>query len=192
MNSFQQISETLSEQTPEWALKIAQKMVSEWKEVGNSYKLPVSLPPFVICLEINTEETTEIDEDTVAIAVMPKEPYYIEFPNGDLNLEAVDDDFLPYSKELWRPIIKDVIKKPSVIGFLFVCESLTSIEGQKSDAIIACYQGFGGVSSAYVLPFKEQNGEVSFASISPISSNPEMSLNLSGLYDSRFDKETIN
>lgn len=192
MEAFQKISETLSEKTPEWALKIAQDMVSKWKSIGNSYKVPTSLPPFIICLEINTEDTTEIDEETVAIYVAPKEPYYIEFPNGDLNLDEVSDDFTPYSKELWRDIIKDCIQKPTVIGFLFVCESRTSTSGVASDAILAFYQGFGGISTAYVLPFIEEEGNVSFKDISRIESNVEMSLNISGIYDNRFEKETLN
>ena len=132
-----------------------------------------SLPPFVIKLDVNvnaTDEETpvhESDEDSFTVQVAPNPPYYIEFPNGELDEDiSADESFKPYSKELWPYIIKDYISSQSTIGFVFVCETqITEVEtGTVKDALLAQYQGYGGLMVTYCQHFKldDEENELTF------------------------------
>jgi len=204
MNALVEISQNLSVNTPQWALKVTHEMVNQWKKVGKAYNLDVSLPPFVIKLDVNVNATNEetpvheSDEDSFTVQVAPNPPYYIEFPNGELDEDiSADESFKPYSKELWPYIIKDYISSQSTIGFVFVCETqITEVEtGTVKDALLAQYQGYGGLMVTYCQHFKldDEENELTFGEIEELPKAEASLLKaLEGLFEHRLDKERAN
>ena len=204
MNALVEISQNLSVNTPQWALKVTHEMVNQWKKVGKAYNLNVSLPPFVIKLDVNVNATNEetpvheSDEDSFTVQVAPNPPYYIEFPNGELDEDiSADESFKPYSKELWPYIIKDYISSQSTIGFVFVCETqITEVEtGTVKDALLAQYQGYGGLMVTYCQHFKldDEENELTFGEIEELPKAEASLLKaLEGLFEHRLDKERAN
>lgn len=204
MNALVEISQNLSVNTPQWALKVTHEMVNQWKKVGKAYNLNVSLPPFVIKLDVNVNATNEetpvheSDEDSFTVQVAPNPPYYIEFPNGELDEDiSADESFKPYSKELWPYIIKDYISSQSTIGFVFVCETqITEVEtGTVKDALLAQYQGYGGLMVTYCQHFKldDEENELTFGEIEQLPKAEASLLKaLEGLFEHRLDKERAN
>lgn len=203
MNALVEISQNLAANTPQWALKVTHEMITQWKKVGKAYNLDVSLPPFVIKLDVNVGATDEevpvheSDEGSFTVQVSPNPPYYIEFPDGELDEDiSADEGFKPYSKELWPHIIKDYISTQSTIGFVFVCETqITEDEtGTVKDALLAQYQGYGGLTVTYCQHFKFGEGNLlSFGEIEEVPENNASLLKaLDGLFDRRLDKEVVN
>lgn len=204
MNALVEISQNLSVNTPQWALKVTHEMVNQWKKVGKAYNLNVSLPPFVIKLDVNVNATNEetpvheSDEDSFTVQVAPNPPYYIEFPNGELDEDiSANESFKPYSKELWPYIIKDYISSQSTIGFVFVCETqITEVEtGTVKDALLAQYQGYGGLMVTYCQHFKldDEENELTFGEIEELPKAEASLLKaLEGLFEHRLDKERAN
>jgi hypothetical protein len=198
MDALVEISQNLSQNTPQWALKVSHEMITQWKKVGKAYNLDVSLPPFVIRLEVNVQDAeVQEEEGALAIQVAPREPFYVEFPNGSLDEEEANrDDFRPYGKELWPFIIKEHILATKTIGFVFVCETQVTdnVTGEVKEALLAQYQGYGELSTTYYQEFKHVGkGDIEFGEIEELpEANMGVLKSLEGLFERRMDKEVAN
>lgn len=198
MDALVEISQNLSQNTPQWALKVSHEMITQWKKVGKAYNLDVSLPPFVIRLEVNLKDTEVGEEEgSLSVQVAPKEPFYVEFPNGSLDEEEANkEDFRPYGRELWPYIIKDHISAVSTIGFIFVCESQVTDKssGEIKEAILAHYQGYGDLSTTYYQEFKQVGGGlIEFGDIQELPvDNVGVLQSFEGLFENRMEKEVAN
>jgi|LauGreDrversion4_2_1035121.scaffolds.fasta_scaffold12681_3 hypothetical protein len=202
MDALVEISNNLSLNTPEWALKVTHEMITQWKKVGKAYNLDVSLPPFIIRLDVKMQDM-EVDEEReegkISVQVEPQPPYYVEFPEGALDEALVGEEgFKPFVKEFWPTIIKDYISYDRTIGFIFVCESNmvdTSVGDEGKTALVAQYQGYGDLTTTFYQCFEvgESNNLVfDDIKVLPVVGVSQVLGSLSGLFERRLEKDIVN
>lgn len=138
-------AEIFARGTLEWATTHSKSILEIWNTtVGWSKES--SLPCHIITFSINEEGN-----------INPDLPYFLGFENGSL-----EEDSATIDKELWRDIIKSVLRtRNNPLGFVLVAESTLKDE----NFLLLSYEGVGEVQILSSIPFHLENGEIVFKDI---------------------------